>query len=250
MRTINGALTITRPAAILLDLDNTLYDYQGPHQAASHAAVQQAHAATGISEGVFNEALDLAKATVKARLKNTASSHSRILYFKETLEVLGLGSQALLTLELEQVYWRVFLDKIELFSGVLGFLDDIRIAGIPVAIVTDLTTQVQLKKIAFLGLEKYVDAMVTSEEAGVEKPSQEPFLLALKKLELEPRNLWFIGDDYQKDIEGSKIHLNAVTFHKTTRARSRLEDETLTDFQFQEFSTFRTFLASSLGASK
>ena len=67
------------------------------------------------------------------------------------LEIMGLGSQVLVALDLEQTYWRTFLNSAVLFDGVRELLDEIRLYGIPTAIVTDLTAQIQFRKIIYFG---------------------------------------------------------------------------------------------------
>ena len=46
--------------------------------------------------------------------------------------------------------------------------------------------------------------MVTSEEAGIDKPDKIPFELAVNKLQVAPKNIWMIGDNPISDIEGGK----------------------------------------------
>ena len=45
--------------------------------------------------------------------------------------------------------------------------------------------------------------MVSSEEAGKEKPHSYPFLLSLYKLKLEKEEVLMIGDNFKKDILGA-----------------------------------------------
>jgi putative hydrolase of the HAD superfamily len=63
------------------------------------------------------------------------------------LEILGLGSQVLWSLDLENTYWRTFLTNSRLFDNIKELLDDIRLLGIPTAIITDLTAQIQFRNI-------------------------------------------------------------------------------------------------------
>src|SRR3989344_7238140 len=171
------------PEAVLLDTDNTLYPYHPAHRAARAAVKAKARQLFNLGEPEFERAFSLARGEVKARLAGTASSHSRLLYFQQMLEIIGLGSQVLLALDLEQTYWRTFLSNARLFNGVKEFLDDLRIAGIPTAVVTDLTAQIQFRKIIYFGLDLYFDYIVTSEEAGFDKPHQAPFEIAAQKMQ-------------------------------------------------------------------
>ena len=202
------------PDAVLFDTDNTLYPYEPAHNAAMDAVRVKAAMLFGIEKEKFDDTFYLARDAVKEQLSNTASSHSRLLYFQRMLEMMGLGSQVLLALDMEQTYWRTFLGNAKLFEGVKEFLDDLRIAGIPTAIVTDLTAQIQFRKIVYFGLDNYFDYIVTSEEAGYDKPHPAPFEIALQKMKPKGRCVWMVGDNPRTDIGGAKRAINAVTIQK------------------------------------
>ena len=70
--------------------------------------------------------------------------------------------------------------------------------------MTDLTACIQHCKIKRLGIEEYIDVMVTSEEAGQEKPAPRIFELMAGKLRLNPHEILMIGDSREKDIDGAK----------------------------------------------
>jgi HAD superfamily hydrolase (TIGR01549 family) len=202
------------PDAVLFDTDNTLYPYDPAHKAAMDAVRAKAVRLFGIEKEKFDEAFGIARYSVKERLRETASSHSRLLYFQRMLEIMGLGSQVLLALDMEQTYWRTFLANAKLFEGVKEFLDDLRIAGIPTAIVTDLTAQIQFRKIVYFGLDHYFDYIVTSEEAGYDKPHRAPFEIAIQKMQPKGGCIWMIGDNPKTDIGGAREAINAVTIQK------------------------------------
>lgn len=228
------------PEAILFDTDNTLYAYPPAHHAAMTAIRRKASQSLGIGEEKFDSAFNLAREEIKNRLKETASSHSRLLYFQRMLEIIGLGSQVLLALDLEQTYWRNFLSKAVLFSGVKEFLDDLRLNGVPIAIVTDLTAQIQFRKIVYFGLDHYFDYIVTSEEAGKDKPHAAPFQLAVEKMQAMGKNIWFIGDNPANDILGARTILNAVTLQKVHEG---VEESPHADMIFSDFNQLRKYYA-------
>ena len=89
------------------------------------------------------------------------------------IELMELGSQPLLALNFEQTYWRT-LNKAVLFDYAKELFDEFRILSIPIVIITDLTTQIQFRKIVHLELDEYIDYIVTSEEAGYDKPHPAP----------------------------------------------------------------------------
>ena len=86
--------------------------------------------------------------------------------------------------------------------------------GIPSAIITDLTSQIQFKKIINFRLDQYFDYIVTSEEAGCDKPAKAIYDLALNKTSYQSGLIWMIGDDPEKDTKGSKDAINAITLEK------------------------------------
>lgn len=203
-----------KPHAVLFDTDNTLYPYDPAHAAATNAVATKATQMFSIGRDQFDSVLGRARNEVKERLKHTASSHSRLLYFQRMLELLGLGSQVLLALDLEQTYWRTFLSHAELFDGLKEFLDELRLAGIPTAIVTDLTAQIQFRKLVYFGLDQYFDYIVTSEEAGFDKPHEAPFKIAVEKMQPKGDCIWMIGDNPVSDIRGAREAIQAVTIQK------------------------------------
>jgi FMN phosphatase YigB (HAD superfamily) len=230
------------PDAILFDTDNTLYPYDPAHLAAQNAVKEKVIRSFSIKPEEFDRASKEARNQVKKRLKHTASSHSRLLYMQRMLEIMGLGSQVLLALDFEQTYWRTFLMNAVLFDEVKELLDDIRILGIPTAVVTDLTAQIQFRKVVYFGLDHYFDYIVTSEEAGFDKPHGAPFQIALEKMRPKGDCIWMIGDNPISDIRGAREKINAVTLQKFHDGTAIGEDENKPDAAFQEFGQLRSLI--------
>lgn len=231
------------PDAFLFDTDNTLYPYDPAH-AAAHAAVREKVVSTfSISPDDFEKAFKEARNQVKARLKHTASSHSRLLYLQRMLEIMGLGSQVLLALDFEQTYWRTFLSNAVLFDGVKELLDDIRLLGIPTAIVTDLTAQIQFRKVVYFGLDHYFDYIVTSEEAGFDKPHEAPFEIALEKMRPQGDCIWMIGDNPINDIRGAREKIQAITLQKIHTGVDLGIGGDAPDASFADFASLRKLIA-------
>lgn len=230
------------PSAILFDTDNTLYPYDPAHEAALTEVCIKVNKNLNISEKQFYNAFSEAKVLVKEKLGETASSHSRLLYMQKMLELIGLGSQVLLALDLEQTYWRNFLKNAILFPGVVELLDDIRLLGIPTAIVTDLTAQIQFRKIIYFGLDHFFEYIVTSEEAGHDKPHKAPFVIALEKMQVSDGTVWMIGDNIRSDIIGAKNAIDAVTLQKVHEGVETDEDGVVADATFNDFQDVRALL--------
>jgi len=235
------------PNAVLFDTDNTLYPYDPAHTAAQQAVKEKVMRSFSISAKDFDVAFNEARKQIKVRLGYTASSHSRLLYLQRMLEIMGLGSQVLLALDFEQTYWRTFLANAKLFDDVRELLDDLRLLGIPTAIVTDLTAQIQFRKMVYFGLDHYFNYIVTSEEAGFDKPHEAPFLIALEKMQPKGDCIWMIGDNPINDIGGSKEKIGAVTLQKIHEGVDLGEGPNTPDASFREFKDVRRLLAKLSG---
>lgn len=189
---------------LLLDLDDTLYDYP-PCEAAGRAAIAAlASARLGISVADFVRAYDGARQRVKARLQ-TPSNHSRLLYVHELLHELGADVPSLqFAREFECAFWAAYLGAAALRPGALRLLERFRRHGGKIAIVTDLTLDVQLRKLEHLGLLPHVDALVASEEVGFDKPHRAAFELAAARLGLPLAACAMAGDSDAKDGDGAR----------------------------------------------
>ena len=208
---------------ILLDIDNTLYDYDVAHNAGINSVFEQAESQKYYN---FSEAYKEARHEINQELKNTASSHNRLLYFQRTLEKIGVKNLSATKL-LYDIYWNTFLENIIPFDGVYEFLEKNKDKKI--CLLTDLTTYIQYRKIERLKLSKYVKYILTSEEAGVEKPSQKMFDSGIRKLGLSKNDVCMIGDSYEKDILGA-LNAGIKPYWKTK--------ETINDTRITTFDSF------------
>lgn len=244
MKLIRSEKFVERPACVLLDLDNTLYPYRPSHEAGMAAARELAHRSLGLATVDFDRCFDNARAELKARLGDQAASHHRLLYFQRTLERAGLATRPIEALQLEQIYWSHYLDAMVLFPNALEFLDDLRLADVPAVIVTDLTAQIQLRKMVATGLDHYVDWVVTSEESGHDKPHRAGFELALAKLGGIEGAIWMVGDNHACDLIGARDALGATTIQKLDDGASGA-DCAAADAQFTRFSELRKLFAKT-----
>tara|TARA_B100000674_G_C37882954_1_gene935220 strand:+ start:768 stop:1523 length:756 start_codon:yes stop_codon:yes gene_type:complete len=240
----NQNLCLKQPDAVLFDTDNTLYEYMPANILAEKAVEVKVNNLLGINSSVFRSAYNQARSQIKDQLGRTASSHSRLLYFQRLLEILGFKAQLLTALDLEQTFWRTFLANAPLFPGVTDFLSLLRTNKVPLAIVTDLTSHIQLRKLTYFNLEETFDAVVTSEEVGADKPDPRNFHLVLDKLKLTTSNhIWMVGDNPHADIAGGKS-IGAVTFQKIHHGVIVKNGPLAPDFAFTSFFEFKNFYSS------
>lgn len=236
----NNSKIITKPKAVIFDTDNTLYPYDLSDIAATEAVEKKAEDLLNVSIETFRNVFSKARNEIKEQLGETASSHSRLLYYQRTIELLGFGTQIFMTLDLEQTYWRTFLSKSTLFNNVKEFLIDIKSDGIKTAIITDLTAQIQFRKIVYFKLDNYFDYVVTSEEAGYDKPHDKPYEIAVKKLNIKPEEIWMIGDNPAADIGGAN-KFSMVTLQKVHAGVEVFTSGDYTpNYKFHDYSDLRS----------
>lgn len=210
-------ISIDGKQGILWDLDNTLYLYEPTHKTAYAACRSLAEQKFGISHADFDTYWKQARNKVHHTLHGLGASHSRLLYLQNLHELWKGHTNAEFAMVLEEHYWSVFLDNMQWRQGAFELMEKAHGSGVQMAIVTDLTAHIQLRKFEKLGLDRYVKYLISSEEAGVEKPEPYIFLLALEKLNLKPEQVIMIGDSFEKDIQGAqKLNISAYQIDDNT----------------------------------
>lgn len=219
---------------VFLDLDDTLYSYPPCNEAGKRAA----HETMGdlgydLSREAFDDLYAEARAEVKRELAGTASAHERFLYFKRAIQIHAGTHRSRDAHALGEAYWDAYVAEMELFDGVTETLRELHDAGLKVAIVSNLTTHIQLRKIDHLGIESSVDYLLTSEETGREKPSSVMFTLPLARLDLRTSEVLFVGDSVESDIVGANaVGLETALFNRDV---GELHDRQEPDHRLDDF---------------
>jgi putative hydrolase of the HAD superfamily len=85
---------------------------------------------------------------------------------------------------------------------------------VKVAIITNGTVHRQKAKIINTNLHHYFDTIIISDEVGISKPDKRIFELALNKLNVQPEDTLFVGDDLERDIGGCQnANIKGVWFN-------------------------------------
>jgi putative hydrolase of the HAD superfamily len=83
------------------------------------------------------------------------------------------------------------------------------------AIITNGSSYMQNKKIDKLGIRKYFKEIIISGDVGIKKPEKNIFILCCNRLNIEPSEAVYIGDNYEIDIMGATgAGLNAIWINK------------------------------------
>jgi putative hydrolase of the HAD superfamily len=101
-----------------------------------------------------------------------------------------------------------------------SFLEIAREKGIPVVVITDLTTAIQIRKLHKLGITEMVSGLVTSEEVGGDKPDLGFFDYITNQLGISGRHWWVVGDDKEKDGQFAKSLPSSDFLHVSAGANS------------------------------
>ena len=89
-----------------------------------------------------------------------------------------------------------------LYDDVIPVMKKLREKDMKIGLITNL--EIDMKPVCSeLGLNPYLDLIVTSGEAGSDKPQPEIFLLALKKAGVEASEAIHVGDQYKIDAVGA-----------------------------------------------
>lgn len=90
-----------------------------------------------------------------------------------------------------------------LFDDVIPTLKMLKQQIIILGLITNLAKDVNLI-CRQLGLEPYIDFVVTSQEVGVDKPKPPIFLAALDKAKVNASETIHVGDQYKFDVVGAR----------------------------------------------
>lgn len=201
--------------AVFFDIDDTLYSYTEAHKPALKAMKEYAARELGVSEDAYDDYVRQAQAVVKRRVGRDCSTlHNRLIRFQCMLEILGRPifphAEAM-----GKLYWDTLIDHMQEEEGAGELLKTLKERGYYVGIGTNMTAGVQFRKLTKLGFGPWIDGMVTSEEAGVQKPDPKLFLLCAEKAGVSPEECVFVGDSLKKDVLGAcAAGMKAILYRK------------------------------------
>jgi putative hydrolase of the HAD superfamily len=138
--------------------------------------------------------------------------------------------------------WERVLMRVPTYDGVPETLVAFRSAGLKVAVLSDFPVE---RKLSFLGLQGLFDCAFSSEETGYLKPNPEPFLELAERLDLPPREIMYVGNNYKYDILGAK----EVGMRAAYLTRRRIADSKA-DVTFSSYAQLRKAIFGDIPASE
>jgi len=192
--------------SICFDLDGTLCDAAAAEEAAMVEVVKRI-ASEGVEPGraalAFKESFDryeevYAELVIKHGLGEKQIRRRQVA---DTLSALGLEELRLVE-ELSEAHWATMSRGFRLYPEAAEVLRKLG-SRYRLSLLSNGPSDLQREKIRVVGVEGYFDHIVISGEVGYFKPSREVFMCMVGRLGAEPREVMYIGDNYEKDILGA-----------------------------------------------
>lgn len=178
----------------IFDLDHTLYAYPPCNDHATAMVCVQIGRDAGMDVKRVRAAYAEARDTVHHRLRGTAAMHSRFLYIQRTLESLRGHTFVTETDRYHAMFWQEYFSRMVVYPWVRPFFMALQRQDIRIAILTNLTAEIQFQKLQRLELQSFIHTVVSSEEVGQEKPAAAMLHHCLQKLGVQARECFLVGD--------------------------------------------------------
>lgn len=191
--------------AVVFDLDDTL--------------ISESHYQKSAQDAVFLHLQNLAGISLE-KIKSEseiAEKAPRDQYFQRLLPRLGLTASSQMVSDLINVH-RGHLPSISWYPDVLPTLEQLRLRGFKLGVITDGYAVAQHQKLQAVKAAEYFDAIVVSDDLGREywKPHQKTFLTMASQLGVEAQEMMYVGDNPEKDFFiSSSLPITTVRITRT-----------------------------------
>lgn len=188
---------------LIFDLDDTIYNLMGPFQIA-HEAVFADKTDVDCGEIFMQSRIVCDDILTKEKAGLIPPEECFYQRIKILYQEYGVEADRETVAEFEKIY-RSHQGKIHPFQTVTEILDFCKEKEINMAVLTNGREKNQKNKAASLGLDRWFpnDRIFISGAIGHQKPEPGAFLYVQEKLQLDPKDTWYIGDTYDFDIEGA-----------------------------------------------
>ena len=190
---------------VLFDLDDTLFDHAHCARTAL-AAVRSSHECFGTIEPL---ALERSHSSILEELHHDvavgrlALDVARTERFRRLFRSAGFEPDDHVAAATAAAYRQAYIDSRRAVEGAAGLLEAVHRRA-RIGIVSNNLLAEQREKLRHCGLDRFVDVLTVSEEAGVSKPDPKIFNLALERLGCRPANAVMVGDSWAADIVGAQ----------------------------------------------
>ncbi len=195
--------------ATVFDLDDTLYNSTELSTHARRSAIR-AMIALGLTS-TFEEANQVLAEVVE----EYGSNYN--YHFDQMLKRLNVDSSKMKLFVAAGMiaYHDVKFANIRPFYDVIPTFIELRKLEIKISVLSDGEPLKQYEKILRLRLQDFLDDIVISDEVGIRKPNIKLFKLPLQRLNVQPHECIYIGDNFERDIVPCKqLGIRTVLIHR------------------------------------
>lgn len=206
-----------KPEAILFDLDDTILADDAVHEKAWLNVFQKP----------ISQASELDKSELWAAIKQAGEWYygnpermrkARHNIYSARREVVTIALSSLgiddsrLAHELADSYGEEKEEAIFVYPGAIETISHLKKEGIPLALLTNGSSEHQRKKIERFGLAPFFSHILIEGELGMGKPDEQVFRHALRLLGVvDPSKAWMVGDRLETDVRpAQKLGIYAI----------------------------------------
>jgi len=205
----NGEWSVPLPAAILLDLDDTILAYGGAEECwrtvcsmfVSQVGVSSVEELLATINGVREWYWSDLERHRQGRL---VMQETRRKIVSMAFSNLGIDCPDVAR-DLADTYAAVREGGVKPFPGAIDTIQHFRNRGVRLGLVTNGGSEMQRGKLERFGLESYFDCILIEGEFGVGKPDERVFCHMLEQFGVAASDTWMVGDDLQRDIAGAQV---------------------------------------------
>ena len=202
MAIISNQRSLTKPQALLFDLDGTLMD-TAPDFFPTVNTLRKEHSLPPLADDL-----------IRQQVSNGGRALTRLALDMPQLTADSTGNDAFDATDFEaqrqrllDLYIEYIASKSDFFSGMVELLETCQKDSLPWGIVTNkprLYTEILLERLSKrLPILAQCAIVVCPDDVKRTKPFPDPLYLAAKKLDIEAKDCWYLGD-HIRDIEAGK----------------------------------------------
>lgn len=204
---------LPRPRGLLLDLGNTVlreaqYDFPSGLKRLHELCVNR------LDEVEFASHVSNVYRDLRAHLLTSVVELSFQAFLRLALQ--SARSEPRVSIpDLEYEFWKAACEMAPV-PGIHGFVRRMSELGVPMGVVSNamFSSGVLNWKLDSHGIKNHFSFLMSSAEYGVRKPHPAIFRAAASRLNLEPEEIWFVGDSLNNDISGAKsVGMTAIWFN-------------------------------------
>jgi len=196
--------TLTRPRAILIDLDDTILDTTLSSDRLWHDAAEAFAQRLGHPVSAIDEALRKAREWYWADPQR--NEIGRLDLFRARRDAVHNGFQRLgvNNLTLAEAFANHYSERrvgaMRPFEGAIDAIETLKARGFKLGMITNGKGSTQREKVTRFDLERHFDVVLIEGEFGVGKPHRDVFDHVLSELRIEPEHTWMVGDNLEWEV--------------------------------------------------